>query len=406
MRAGGPAKWEGWGDCGEHQFAATVAGGTAKWEVWERATIHSSRCFPEHARCSPVSNEAPSIRGRGAAANPPNRFEKIRVERDADWDPAEDPSPRTQFLRDLSQSIISYNDSPDIGFHASLNPYRGCEHGCSYCYARNTHEYLGFSAGLDFETKIVVKEDAPELLRRELSSPKWQPQTLAMSGVTDCYQPVERRLKLTRRCLAVLAEFRNPVGITTKNFLVTRDLDLLRELAAHRAVLVHLSINSLDGELARRLEPRAASPKMRLAAVEALAKAGVPVGVLVAPVIPALNDHEIPAVLAAAKAAGAGWAATEILRLPLTVAPIFEAWLERNVPGKKEKVLNRIRAMRGGKLNDPRFGARMRGEGIFAEQISRMFHIARRKCGLPGDAPELSTAAFRKQAGRQLALEL
>jgi DNA repair photolyase len=353
-----------------------------------------------------VRNESPSIRGRGATANPPNRFEKIRVERDADWDPAEEPSPRTQFLRDLSQSIISYNDSPDIGFHASLNPYRGCEHGCSYCYARNTHEYLGFSAGLDFETKIVVKETAPELLRRELSSPKWQPQTLAMSGVTDCYQPIERRLQLTRRCLAVLAEFRNPVGITTKNYLVTRDLDLLRELAAHRAVVVHLSINSLDAEMARKLEPRAASPKMRLAAVEALAKAGVPVGVLVAPVIPALNDHEIPAVLAAAKAAGAGWAATEILRLPLTVAPIFEEWLERNVPGKKEKVLNRIRAMRGGKLNDPRFGARMRGEGIFAEQISQMFHVARRKAGLAEDGPELSTAAFRRPEGAQLALGL
>ena len=353
-----------------------------------------------------MSNEARSIRGRGAAANPPNRFEKIRVERYVDWDPAEDPSPRTQFLRDLSQSIISYNDSPDIGFHASLNAYRGCEHGCSYCYARNTHEYLGFSAGLDFETKIVVKESAPELLRRELASPKWQPQTLAMSGVTDCYQPVERRLQLTRRCLAVLAEFRNPVGITTKNYLVTRDLDLLRELAEHRAVVVHLSINSLDAELARKLEPRAASPKMRLAAVEALAKAGVPVGVLVAPVIPALNDHEIPAVLAAAKAAGAGWAATEILRLPLTVAPIFEEWLERNVPGKKEKVLNRIRAMRGGKLNDPRFGARMRGEGIFAEQISQMFHVARRKAGLAEDGPELSTAGFRRPEGTQLGLGL
>ncbi|MGA3180656.1 MAG: PA0069 family radical SAM protein [Verrucomicrobiota bacterium] len=277
---------------------------------------------------------------------------------------------------------------------------------CSYCYARPTHEYLGFSAGLDFESKIMVKENAPELLRRELSSPKWKPQTLALSGVTDCYQPIERRLQLTRRCLAVLAEFRNPVGITTKNYLVTRDLDLLGELAAHRAVMVHLSINSLDGEMARKLERRAASPKMRLAAVEALAKAGVPVGVLVAPVIPALNDHEMPAVLAAAKAAGAGWAYTEILRLPLTVAPIFEEWLERNVPGKKEKVLNRIRAMRGGKLNDSRFGSRMRGEGIFAEQISRMFHVARRKVGLPEEGPELSAADFRRPEGTQLGLAL
>lgn len=345
-----------------------------------------------------------SPRGRGAADNPPNRFEQITLERDADWNPADDPAAKTHFLRDLSQSIITYNDSPDIPFDAALNPYRGCEHGCSYCYARNSHEYLGFSAGLDFETKIMVKDNAPDLLRRELSSKKWKPQTLAMSGVTDCYQPIERRLQVTRRCLAVLAEFRNPVSIITKNHLVTRDIDLLQELAAHRAVTVHLSINSLDSELARKLEPRAASPKMRLAAVEALAKAGVPVGVLVAPVIPALNDHEIPLVLAAAKAAGAMWAGTEILRLPLTVAPIFEQWLEHNVPGKKDKVLNRIRAIRGGKLNDPRFGSRMRGEGIFAEQISQIFHVARRKVGLSEDGPVLSTAAFRRPEGAQLGL--
>jgi DNA repair photolyase len=345
-----------------------------------------------------------SPRGRGAAGNPSNRFEQISLERDAEWNPQDDPAPRTQFLRDLSQSIISYNDSPDIPFHASLNPFRGCEHGCSYCYARNTHEYLGFSAGLDFETRIMVKENAPELLRRELASPKWKPQTLAMSGVTDCYQPIERRLQLTRRCLAVLAEFRNPVSIITKNYLVTRDMDLLAELAAHHAVSVHLSINSLDTELARKLEPRAASPSLRLAAVAALAKAGVPVGVLVAPVIPALNDHEIPSVLAAAKAAGASWADTEILRLPLTVAPIFEQWLEQNVPGKKDKVLNRIRAIRGGKLNDPRFGSRMHGEGIFADQILQMFHVARRKVGLPEDGPELSAAAFRRPEGSQLGL--
>src|ERR1017187_6089588 len=223
------------------------------------------------------------FQGRGAGDNPPNRFEKIRLERAEDWNPAEDPSLKTQFLRDLSQSIISYNDSPDIPFNASINNFRGCEHGCSYCYARNTHEYLGFSAGLDFETKIMVKENAPELLRRELSSPKWKPQTLAMSGVTDCYQPIERRLQLTRRCLAVLVEFRNPVSLITKNYLVTRDIDLLSELAAHHAAVVYLSINSLDGELARKLEPRAASPKMRLEAVEALAKAGVAVGGLVVP---------------------------------------------------------------------------------------------------------------------------
>ncbi|MGA2663156.1 MAG: radical SAM protein, partial [Verrucomicrobiota bacterium] len=221
-----------------------------------------------------------SRRGRGTTSNPPNRFEKISLERDADWDPEQDPAPTTQFLRDASQSAITYNDSPDVPFSASINPYRGCEHGCSYCFARISHEFLGFSAGLDFETRIMVKEAAPRLLRKELASRKWKPQTLAMSGVTDCYQPVERRLQLTRKCLAVLAEFRNPVSIVTKNHLVTRDIDLLRELARWNAIQVHFSINSLDGELARRLEPRASSPRHRLAAVEALTNAGIPVGVL------------------------------------------------------------------------------------------------------------------------------
>ena len=353
-----------------------------------------------------VTANPSSPRGRGAAHNPPSRFERLSLEPDAEWDPEQDPAPKTHFYRDVSQSIITYNTSPDIPFSASINAYRGCEHGCSYCYARPYHEYLGFSAGLDFETKIMVKEDAPELLRRELSSRKWQPQKLAMSGVTDCYQPIERRLQLTRRCLAVLAECRNPVTIVTKNYLVIRDLDLLRELAAHRAVQVNLSINSLDSNLARQLEPRAASPSRRLAAVEALSQAGVPVGVLIAPVIPALNDHEIPAVVAAAKAAGALWAGIEILRLPLAVAPLFQDWLERIVPEKKDKVLGRIRALRGGKLNDPRFGTRMSGEGIFAEQISRMFQVACRQAGLAEDGPELSTAAFRRPEGAQAIFEL
>lgn len=349
---------------------------------------------------------APANRGRGAGENPPNRFEMLALERDEDWDPSEAPVLRTQFLRDSSQSIITYNNSPDIGFNAGINPYRGCEHGCAYCYARPTHEYLGFSAGLDFESRIMVKENAADLLRRELSSKKWKPQVLAMSGVTDCYQPIERKLQITRRCLEVLAEFRNPVTIITKNFLVTRDLDLLRELAKYQAVQVNLSINSLDAELARKLEPRAASPRQRLAAIEMLSNAGVPAGVLVAPVIPALNDHEIPAVLAAAKAAGASWAHTEVLRLPLTVSPVFQEWLERNFPLKKDKVLSRIRAIRGGKLNDARFGSRMRGEGIFADQISLMFQVARRRVGLAEDVPTLSSAAFRRPFEVQLQLGL
>lgn len=351
-----------------------------------------------------MSERISEVRGRGAVGNPANRFQPMALERDADWDPAEDPAVATQYFRDASQSVITFNRSPDIPFNAGVNPYRGCEHGCSYCYARITHEYLGFSAGLDFESRIMVKEDAPELLRRELSAPTWKPQLVAMSGVTDCYQPVERRLQLTRRCLAVFAEFRNPVGIITKNHLVTRDIDWLRELAAHQAVEVNLSVNSLNNELAARLEPRASLPRHRLAAVEALAKAGIPVGVLVAPIIPALNEPEMFAVLQAAKDAGAQWAGMEVLRLPLTVAPIFENWLAAHFPEKKEKVLNRIRSIRGGKLNDPRFGSRMRGEGIFAEQIAQMFQIARRRVGIPEAGPELSVAHFRRPGGQQMEL--
>jgi DNA repair photolyase len=220
-----------------------------------------------------VSTE--KLRGRGAASNPANRFEKTSYER-SEWDDVDDPSLRTVFLKDETRSIIAYNDSPDVGFNASINPYRGCEHGCIYCFARPNHEYLGFSAGLDFETKILVKEDAPELLRQELSSPRWEPQVIAISGVTDAYQPIERRLQLTRRCLEVLVEFRNPVVIITKNELVTRDIDLLSQLARYDAILVFVSVTSLDPELARELEPRASQPARRLAAIESLSQAGVP----------------------------------------------------------------------------------------------------------------------------------
>lgn len=349
---------------------------------------------------------ATSPRGRGATSNPPNRYERLSFQPDPDWNPEEDIAPTTRFLRDRSQAVISYNDSPDLGLGATLNPYRGCEHGCAYCYARRTHDYLGFSSGLDFETNILVKQDAPELLRRELSSPRWRPQPIGLSGVTDAYQPVERRLQLTRRCLQVLAEFRNPVNIVTKNHLVTRDVDILRELAAHHAIAVCLSITSLDASLAQRLEPRASLPKHRLAAVEHLANAGVPVGVLVAPIVPGLTDHETPAILAAAAQTGAQWAGYQIVRLPETVAPVFEQWLARHVPEKMAKILQRIRSMRRGKLNDPRFHARMRGEGIFAEQIRDVFAVARRKAGLSEDGPELSTAAFRAAAGAQLELAL
>ena len=344
------------------------------------------------------------IHGRGAAENPPNRFEQIARERDLEWNEPDDPAPKTQFYRDASASIITYNDSPDIGFEASINPYRGCEHGCIYCYARPYHEYLGFSAGLDFETKIVVKENAPELLRRELSSPKWKPQVLAMSGVTDPYQPIERRLKLTRRCLEVLAEFRNPVGIVTKNYLVTRDIDLLGELARHDAAVVFVSVTTLDNELARVMEPRTAQPAARLRTIAELAKAGVPTGAMVAPVIPGLTDHELPAIVKAAAEAGAQFAGMVPVRLPYAVKDLFQQWLERHFPDRKAKVLAQIRAIRGGKLNESEFGKRMQGEGIFAEQMTQMFDVACRKAGIAGRGPRLSTAAFRTAAGKQLNL--
>ena len=343
---------------------------------------------------------------RGAGSNPPNRFERLRLERGADWDPAQDPLPSTVFLRDRSSRIITSNDSPDVVFEHSINPYRGCEHGCAYCYARPTHEYLGFSSGLDFETKIMVKEDAPKLLREELSAPGWVPKVIALSGVTDPYQPVERRLKLTRGCLEVLAEFRNPVTVVTKNSLVTRDLDLLAELAGCRAAAVLISITTLDTELRKSLEPRTSPPTARLAAIGALARAGIPTGVLVAPVIPGLTDHEIPAILDAAAAAGASFAAHGMLRLPYAVAPLFEEWLARHAPEKKDKVLNRLRVLRRGKLNNSEFGLRMTGEGIFAEQIARMFEVARRRAGGLNREPELSAAFFRRPGGAQLGLGL
>jgi DNA repair photolyase len=341
---------------------------------------------------------------RGAPENPANRFEKIILEPDADWNADDDPLPRTQFFKDHSQTVISRNDSPDVGFGASLNPYRGCEHGCIYCYARPFHEYLGFSAGLDFESKIMVKQDAPELLRAELSSPKWQPQVIFMSGVTDCYQPVERKLKLTRRCLEVLAEFRNPVFIVTKNHLVTRDIDLLSELARHHAAGVFLSITTLDAELRKVMEPRTSPPAARLAALRELSAAGIPVGVNVAPIIPGLTDHEMPAILKAAAEAGATSAGYTVVRLPYAVAPLFEKWLETHFPDRKEKVLNRLRAMRGGKLYDAQWGTRFSGEGIFAEQIAQMFEVARRKAGIRNNDAELSTASFHRAGGTQLPL--
>jgi DNA repair photolyase len=350
---------------------------------------------------TPVSTE--KVRGRGAAGNPANRFETISYER-SEWDEPNDPTHRTIFLKDETRSIINYNDSPDVGFNASINPYRGCEHGCIYCFARPNHEYLGFSAGLDFETKILVKNDAPDLLRRELSSPQWEPQVIAISGVTDAYQPIERRLQLTRRCLEVLVELLNPVVIITKNELVTRDIDLLARLAAVEGVLVFVSVTSLDPELARELEPRASQPIRRLAAIETLAAAGIPVGALVAPVIPGLTDHELPAIISSVARAGAVAAGYVPLRLPYGVAPLFEEWLTLHRPLQKEKILNRIRDIRGGRLNDPNFRTRLQGRGAYAENISEMFELACRKAGLNSRRPTLTAKAFRRPGPSQPSL--
>src|SRR5713101_5248365 len=307
-------------------------------------------------------DKRPLLKGRGTSDNPSNRFEAISYSPDPEvWGQEGIPQPATQLLRDPARTILSYNESPDVGFTVSLNPYRGCEHGCIYCYARPTHEWLGFSAGLDFETRILVKEEAPRLLQEALASPSWQPQVIALSGVTDPYQPVERQLRLTRRCLEVLAAWRNPVAVVTKNALVARDSDLFAELAQVNAAAVFISITTLDSQLARVMEPRASTPSRRLTAIDCLAQAGVPVGVMVAPVIPGLTDHEVSAILQAAAQAGAQFAGHTIVRLPHSVSDLFTQWLEAHYPERKNKVLNRIRALRLGTLNDPRWHTRMRG---------------------------------------------
>jgi DNA repair photolyase len=376
----------------------------------------------------------PARKGRGARVNPTGRFERRVVEPDpecaVDFEseheaPAEGPDAieaclpigavpetapsagpelRTQFLLDPSRSAIVYNQSPDIPFDASLNPYRGCEHGCAYCYARPTHEYLGYSAGLDFETRILVKERAPDLLRKELAARRWKPQVVALSGVTDAYQPIERRLELTRRCIEVFLEFRNPIAIITKNALVTRDIDLFQHLAEFQAVSVAISITSLDTELQRVLEPRASAPHERLRAIEKLARAGIPTSVMVAPIIPGLTDSETPAILEAAASAGATRAGHIVLRLPHGLRELFDDWLLTHRPLRREKVLHRLESLRDGKLNDPRFGSRMRGEGLFAKQIADVFRLWARKHGMDAPHPPLSVAAFRRPGGRQMEL--
>ena len=341
------------------------------------------------------------MKGRGATIQPANPYLPVHVERDleqvADDDEylAELGRPPTQYLADESQSIVAENDSPDVGFRYSVNPYRGCSHGCSYCYARPGHEYLGLSAGLDFETKVFVKHRAAELLREFLARPNWRPETIVFSGVTDCYQPAERQFGITRACVAVAAECRQPIGIITKNALVCRDIDLLSQLAAHGAVRVSLSITTLDAKLARVMEPRTSAPAARLRAIQKLTEAGIPANVMVAPVIPGLTDSEMPAILAAAREAGAQTAGYTLLKLPTTVRPVFLDWLERNYPDKSDRVQSFIRSTRGGRLNDSQFGRRQVGTGNMAEIIADTFRIWSTKLGYSDDYPPLNAEAFR-----------
>ncbi len=337
--------------------------------------------------------------------NPVGRFERL----DIVLDPAElgDDERRhvaTKVFRDTTRTALAKNDSPDLPFSYSLNPYRGCEHGCPYCFARPSHEYLGFSAGLDFETQIVAKPDLPRRLSEAFQKASWVPQTIALSGNTDPYQPIERSLQITRGCLDVLLHHRNPVGLITKNALVTRDLDVLRELAALGLVRVTLSVTTLRDDLAGPMEPRASRPATRLRAVETLAEAGVPVGVNAAPLIPGLTDEELPAILRAAADAGATSAGYMMVRLPGAVAEVFEEWLRRTLPDRADRVLNRIREGKGGRLNDPRFGHRFRSDGPYADAIRQVFRAETRRLGLNRKRPPLATHHFRRLAGGQMDL--
>ena len=345
-------------------------------------------------------------KGRGAQENTPNRFARHHLEPiDIELPPDDElPPVRTQYFRDTSRTILARNDSPDISFTYSLNPYRGCEHGCIYCYARPSHEYLGFSAGLDFESRIMVKPDAAKLLRETLAARSWIPQMVALSGNTDCYQPVERTLELTRACLEVFLDFRNPVGIVTKNGMILRDIDLLRELNAHGAVRVMMSITTLDPDLCRKLEPRASTISKRLEAIRTFADAGIPVGVNASPIIPGLTDEELPAILEAAAGHGATWAGYTLVRLPGAVRPLFTDWLKRELPGKGGRILHRIRETRSGDLDDDRFGTRMRGTGEVARTIQALFDVHAAKYHLDRGWESLSADDFRRPGNPQLGL--
>lgn len=344
------------------------------------------------------------IRGRGAKSNPKNRFERFSLENFPDDEPyiysEEDDEIKipTQFFVDDSKTVIAKNDSYDVGFNYSVNPYRGCEHGCIYCYARPSHEFLGFSSGTDFESKIIVKKDAPKLLEAEFSKKNYKPDFIMFSGDTDCYQPIERKLKLTREVLKVCLKYRNPVTIVTKNELVLRDTDIIKEMAELDLISVCFSIVTLNRSLARKMEPRTSSPERRLETIGKLAEKKIPVGVNIAPVIPGLTDQEIPLILKEASLHGAVFAGHSMLRLPYAVKELFLEWLKKELPGKESKIVNKIREMRDGKLNESEFGVRFSGKGELAEAIHSLFEISCRKYGLNREIVKLRTDLFRRAA--------
>jgi DNA repair photolyase len=342
------------------------------------------------------------LRGRGAQFNPGNRFEKFSIE---DFNPdeldyfAEEEDERkipTQFYQDNSKTVIAKNDSYDVGFEYSFNPYRGCEHGCIYCYARPSHDFLGFSSGTDFESKIMIKKDAPKLLEAEFNKKNYKPDFIIFSGNTDCYQPVEQHLKITRETLKVCLKYRNPVSIITKNALIQRDMDILKDMAALNLVSVCLSVTTLDKDLARGMEPRTSSPERRLETIEKFAESNIPVGVNIAPVIPGLNDEEIPSILKAAASRGAVFAGHIMLRLPYAVKDLFLQWLKKELPDRESKIVNKIREMRDGKLNDYEFGTRFSGKGELAETIHSLFELSCKKYGLNSKRIFLRTDLFGK----------
>jgi DNA repair photolyase len=347
------------------------------------------------------SSQPDRFRGRGAQLNPHNRFFKSKVVQEhlEVIDEAFLRDEKTEAIITHPKTIVNKVDSPDLR-GLSMNPYQGCEHGCVYCYARNAHEYWGYSAGLDFERKIIVKPNAPELLAKQLSSPRWKPEVIMLSGNTDCYQPMERKYELTRGILKVLLRFRHPVAIITKNALIRRDIDILKEMAAHRLVQVMVSITGLDEQMRLKLEPRTASYKHRLETIRALNDAGIPVGVMAAPIIPGLNSHELPSILKAATGVGAQYAGYTMVRLNGQIGEIFRDWLEKTFPDRANKVWHQIQACHGGKVNDSRFGVRMRGEGPIAESIRSLFAVSVQKYGLNTTKLSLNTDDFNWRADK------